>query len=261
MSSRTASCCCGQLRIEVQGGPHTVGICRCLACQRRTGSVFAALAGCAVPYRVYGTATEHVRTGDRGARSGFRFCPVCGMTVFHREEGVEGGVGVAAGAFADPGLPAPRVSVYGCRRHPRVDLPPGMQAFEADPVRRRTLLAFAAAVVTASVRAQGRSDQRFPDVIDVKVRASAPNTFDFDVTVSSPYDTPSRYADGFRVSTPAGEVLGERKLLHDHQDEQPFTRDLHSVRIAPSVKAVLVQARDQKHGYGGRSVQVRLPGR
>ena len=130
-----------------------------------------------------------------------------------------------------------------------------------DPVRRRTLLALASAAVAASARAQGRSDQRFPDVVDVKVRTSGPNTFDFDVTVSSPYDTASRYADGFRVSTPAGEVLGERKLLHDHQDEQPFTRDLYSVRIPPQVKAVVVQARDQKHGYGGKSVQVRLPGR
>ena len=44
MRSRTASCTCGQLRFEVQGEPLGVGVCHCLACQRRTGSVFAALA-------------------------------------------------------------------------------------------------------------------------------------------------------------------------------------------------------------------------
>jgi hypothetical protein len=37
------------------------------------------------------------------------------------------------GAFADPDFPAPRVSVYDCRRHPWVQLPPGMQAYARDP--------------------------------------------------------------------------------------------------------------------------------
>lgn len=101
----------------------------------------------------------------------------------------------------------------------------------------------------------------FPDVLSVQVRSAGPGVFNFDVTVSSPYDTPRRYADGFRITTPDGQVLGERKLWHDHQHEQPFTRDLHGVKIAPTVQMVTVQARDQVSGYGGRSVSVRLPGR
>ncbi|HEU5056960.1 MAG TPA: GFA family protein [Kofleriaceae bacterium] len=134
MTSRTASCACGQLRIDVQGEPRGVGLCHCLACQRRTGSVFAALAAFAAPYTVHGTATEFVRTGDAGARFRFRFCPVCGTTVFHTEEGhEERSVSVAVGAFADPGFPAPRSSVYDCRRHSWVALPPGTVAFEKDP--------------------------------------------------------------------------------------------------------------------------------
>jgi hypothetical protein len=133
MSTRTASCCCGQLRIEVEGEPRIVGVCHCLACQRRTGSAFATLASFAAPYRVSGTATEYVRAGDQGARFRFRFCPVCGTTLFHTEEGEEGSVGVAVGAFADPSFPAPRVSVYECRRHAWVGLPAGMQAFDRDP--------------------------------------------------------------------------------------------------------------------------------
>ena len=119
MRSRTASCSCGQLRIEVQGEPLGVGVCHCLACQRRTGSVFAALAAFAAPYKVFGNATEYVRVGDQGARFKFRFCPVCGTTVFHTEEGHEqSSVGVAVGAFADPSFPPPQDSVYDCRRHP-----------------------------------------------------------------------------------------------------------------------------------------------
>ncbi|MEZ5657526.1 MAG: hypothetical protein R3E83_03075 [Burkholderiaceae bacterium] len=95
----------------------------------------------------------------------------------------------------------------------------------------------------------------------MKVTANAGRVFDFDVTVSSPYDTPARYADGFRITTGSGEILGERKLLHDHQGEQPFTRGLHGVRIPGSIVEVLVQARDQKYGYGGKSVRVALPPR
>lgn len=133
MSTRTASCHCGQLRIEVQGEPRGVGLCHCLACQQRTGSVFAALANFAAPYQVFGTATEYTRTGDQGASFTFRFCPVCGTHLFHTEVGQAGGVGVAVGAFADPGFPAPQVSVYDCRRHPWVQLPPGVTVFDKDP--------------------------------------------------------------------------------------------------------------------------------
>lgn len=130
---RTARCCCGQLSIEVVGEPRGIGVCHCLECQRRTGSVFAALASFRPPYRVVGDATEYVRTGDAGARFRFRFCPVCGSSVFHTEEGVEGSVGVAVGAFGDPAFPPPQVSVYDQRRHPWVQLPGRVIVFEADP--------------------------------------------------------------------------------------------------------------------------------
>ena len=132
MVTRRASCCCGQLSIEVDGEPRGVGICHCLACQRRTGSVFAALAGFSAPFRVSGKATEYVRTGDQGAQFRFRFCPVCGSTVFHTEEGVEGRVSVAVGAFADPSFPAPQVSVYDSRRHSWAQLPAGVKSFAKD---------------------------------------------------------------------------------------------------------------------------------
>jgi hypothetical protein len=109
--------------------------------------------------------------------------------------------------------------------------------------------------------AQAVQEQRFPDVVAAKVRASGSGQFDFDVTLSSPYDTPQRYADAFRVSTLDGKVLGERILLHDHQTEQPFTRDLYGVKITADVKKVRIQGRDQKHGYGGKTMEVSLPGR
>jgi hypothetical protein len=83
---------------------------------------------------VIGKATGYVRTGGQGARFVFRFCPVCGTTVSHTEEGEESSVGVAVGAFADPSFRAPRLSITDCRRPPWAQLPPGTTAFEQDPI-------------------------------------------------------------------------------------------------------------------------------
>lgn len=100
---------------------------------KRTGSVFAALASFSAPYKVLGNATEYVRVEDQGTKFRFRFCPVCGTTVFHTEQGHDDSVGIAVGAFADPDFPPPQVSVYDSRRHPWVRLPPGTLAFDKDP--------------------------------------------------------------------------------------------------------------------------------
>jgi hypothetical protein len=137
------------------------------------------------------------------------------------------------------------------------------------PSRRRVLavsLAGAAAGTTMGTtvaRAQpaDAGGQRYPDVVAVKVRAGAGGAFDFDVTISSPYDTPQRYADAFRVSGKDGQVYGERILFHDHADEQPFARDLHGVAIPAGVRTVVVQARDRRNGYGGKTIEAALPGR
>jgi len=103
--------------------------------------------------------------------------------------------------------------------------------------------------------------QKFPDVVSAKVQARGADSFDFDVTVSSPYDTPKRYADAFRVMGRDGVVFGERQLLHDHAGEQPFTRDLYGVKIPPGIRVVVIQAKDQQHGYGGKTIEVVMPGR
>jgi hypothetical protein len=122
---------------------------------------------------------------------------------------------------------------------------------------RRILLACLGVAASAALFAE----QQFPDVVDAKVQARGGNRFDFDVTISSPYDTPQRYADAFRVLDPKGTALGERVLLHDHQTEQPFTRDLYGVAIPTGVKTVTLQGRDKKYGWGGKPMQVKLPGR
>jgi hypothetical protein len=127
------------------------------------------------------------------------------------------------------------------------------------PALTAALLFTGATWVSAQPESSG--DQQCPDVLEAKVRPRGANTFDFDVTISSPYDTADRYADAFRVLGPDGTVYGERILLHDHASEQPFTRDLHGVTIPTGITSVIVQGRDKKYGYGGKTIEVTLPGR
>lgn len=89
-----------------------------------------------------------------------------------------------------------------------------------------TMLANVALAQSAS-----RSDQKYPDVIAAKVQRSGGKRLDFDVTISSPYDTPERYADALRVVDKDDRVYGERLLQHDHADEQPLTRDMYGMSI------------------------------
>ena len=122
MATRLASCSCGQLSVEVDGDPIRVSICHCLACQRRTGSVFGAQARFAREQaRIKGEANEYVRVSDEGEERSFFFCPGCGATVYYRIDAEH--IALPVGAFGDPSFPAPVRSVWEERMHPWVGLP------------------------------------------------------------------------------------------------------------------------------------------
>jgi hypothetical protein len=128
MTIRTASCSCGQLTATVSGDPIRVSVCHCLACQRRTGSVFGAQARFARDcVQVTGKAQVYVRVGDEGGKASFHFCPGCGATVYYTLEGREELIAIPVGAFADPNFPAPTFSVYEERMHKWVTLPEGAE--------------------------------------------------------------------------------------------------------------------------------------
>jgi hypothetical protein len=97
------------------------------------------------------------------------------------------------------------------------------------------------------------------DVIDVKVRRNSSGTYDFDITVRSVDKGWNYYADAFEVLGPDGKVLGRRVLLHPHETEQPFTRDLYGVSIPAGVAHVTVRARHKPKGYDGKVQRVALP--
>ena len=128
MPTRDAACSCGQLRLTTDGEPVRISICHCLACQRRTGSVFSVQARFDEEHvRIEGRHNEYGRISDDDEGRTFSFCPECGATVFFKTASAPELVAVPVGAFADPAFPAPTVYVYESRRHPWVELPDSIE--------------------------------------------------------------------------------------------------------------------------------------
>ncbi|NNK65181.1 MAG: hypothetical protein HKO95_00430 [Rhodobacteraceae bacterium] len=69
------------------------------------------------------------------------------------------------------------------------------------------------------------------------------------------------YADGWRVETEDGAILGTRTLFHPHVNEQPFTRSLGGVEIAEGVERVVIRARTNTEGWDGDPFILTLPQR
>jgi hypothetical protein len=126
-------------------------------------------------------------------------------------------------------------------RHPRLSL-------------RRVIGIVVCALMVAEGAAAGEAD-----VVDVKVRRTAPGVYDFDVTIRSIDRGWEHYADAFEVLAPDGRLLGQRLLLHPHETEQPFTRELYGVKIPADVVSVTVRARHKPKGYDGKTLSVALP--
>lgn len=103
------------------------------------------------------------------------------------------------------------------------------------------------------------AEQEFPDILEAELTHELGDEYTIAVTVSSPYDTPERYADGWRVMTTDGDVLAEHDLAHDHANEQPFTRSRGPFVIPSDIQEVVVEGHDQANGYGGETVTIAVP--
>lgn len=99
----------------------------------------------------------------------------------------------------------------------------------------------------------------FPDVLDATATQADDGTWTFNVTLSSPYDTPEQYADAWRVVDVDGNELGIRILGHDHATEQPFTRSHSGIVIPDGITSVTIEGRDQTNGWGGNFLEFDLP--
>lgn len=104
----------------------------------------------------------------------------------------------------------------------------------------------------------GSDGELFPDVLSATATMAADGTWDISATLSSPYDSPERYADAWRVIGTDGTVYGVRELTHDHAAEQPFTRSLDGVTIPDDEEHVTIEGRDQISGWGGQTATIPL---
>lgn len=98
----------------------------------------------------------------------------------------------------------------------------------------------------------------YPDVVEASVTGGN-GSYNFVVTMSSPYDTPDRHADAWRVVGDDGVVYGVLELAHHHAAEQPFTRSLAGVEIPLNVERVRIEGRDLVYGWGGATFELNLP--
>ncbi len=126
-----ARCQCGALRAEIEAGarPYTT-ICHCLACQRRSGSPFGAIAYFRRELvRIVGEAREFTRASDAGPSISFGFCLGCGSTISVFLEKNPDLLGVPVGAFGDASFPPPEISVWEQEKHDWVALPETTRQF------------------------------------------------------------------------------------------------------------------------------------
>ena len=124
MTTRTASCRCGQLRVTVTGEPVRVSVCHCLHCKKRSGSAFAVQARWPTEkVSIEGRSNSFVKQADSGNRATFHFCPECGSDVHYSNHGVfEDLVAIPLGAFDDPFFLKPGFSVWEERKHDWVEI-------------------------------------------------------------------------------------------------------------------------------------------
>ena len=94
------------------------------------------------------------------------------------------------------------------------------------------------------------------DVINVKTKCFKECTFF--VTVKHQDKGWDHYANRWEVVTLDGDLIATRTLLHPHVNEQPFMRSLSNVKIPAGTNKVIVRAHDSVHGYGGKTIEVRV---
>jgi hypothetical protein len=128
VTTRIASCRCGQLRATVIGDPVRVSACHCLNCKKRSGSAFAVQARWpSAQVQIEGPSKTFVTVADSGNRATFHFCPDCGSDVYYAMDGkfddkFNDLVAIPLGAFDDPFFAAPAFSVWEERKCGWVEL-------------------------------------------------------------------------------------------------------------------------------------------
>ncbi|MEZ9232507.1 hypothetical protein AB4259_15635 [Vibrio amylolyticus] len=98
----------------------------------------------------------------------------------------------------------------------------------------------------------------YAQVTNVTATQKANGSWCFDVSVRHNDEGWDHYANGWEVVDQKGLILGSRPLAHPHDNEQPFTRRQCNIAIPDTVAKVIVRAKCNVHGFGGKAVTVNL---
>lgn len=88
-----------------------------------------------------------------------------------------------------------------------------------------------------------------PEIVSVDARENN-GAWQFDVALRHADTGWQHYANGWGIYTLEGVELGYRVLAHPHVNEQPFTRSLGGVVIAPDITDIIFRPHDLVHGDG-----------
>lgn len=98
----------------------------------------------------------------------------------------------------------------------------------------------------------------FAQVTHVEATQRASGSWCFDTSVRHNDQGWEHYADRWEVLDLEGNQLGYRSLGHPHDNEQPFTRSRCKIKIPSEMSKVIVRAKCNKHGFGGKPFIVDL---
>jgi len=99
MTTRTARCLCGAIRVTIRGELDDIAACHCSQCRRWSGHVWAAVPVSDDRLQIEGQ--EHVRWFKSSDQAERGFCDTCGSSIFWRAFG-RGETDVALGCIEPP---------------------------------------------------------------------------------------------------------------------------------------------------------------
>jgi hypothetical protein len=98
----------------------------------------------------------------------------------------------------------------------------------------------------------------FAQVKDVLAIQKSRGSWCFNTSVQHNDQGWEHYANAWEVIDLDGKQFGYRQLAHPHDNEQPFTRSQCNIEIPSEVTKVIVRAKCNKHGFGGKPFIVDL---
>lgn len=94
-------------------------------------------------------------------------------------------------------------------------------------------------------------------IVSADLQQGQDGTWSLDIGLLHEDNGWDHYADIWRVVDEQGNVLGERVLLHPHDNEQPFVRGADGVEI-PHGAIIYIEAHDLVHGWTPHRLAVDL---